>query len=137
MISELKSRKVGELMSRYPVWVRPEQSFNDSLEIMHMHKVSHLPVCEGSRIVGMISKTDLLDKAILIASNSSGRMYTKNQLESLENQTIMTSAPIFIKEKDSEEDAKSLMLSHSIHALPVVNDELEIRGILTFYDLIK
>jgi CBS domain-containing protein len=137
MIAEQVSRKVSELMSRYPIWVRPDQSFKDTLDIMALHKVSHLPVCEGKKIVGMISKSDLLDKAIFVAEHSSGKTFTKHQIQSIENRSIMSPDILFIKESGTEDEAKALMLGHSIHALPVVNSDLEIKGIVTFYDLIK
>jgi len=124
-------------MSRYPIWVSPDQSFRETLDIMKLHKVSHLPVCEGDQIIGMISKTDLLDKAIFVAGQSSGKTYTNHILDTLKNHQIMSKDPIFIREGELEDKAKKLMLDNVIHALPVVNDALEIRGIVTFYDLIK
>lgn len=137
MISEQTTRKVSELMSRYPIWVSPDQSFKETLDIMKLHKVSHLPVCEGKRIIGMISKTDLLERALNLAGQSSGKTFSNNVFHALKNHQIMTKSPIFIKEGETEKRAKEIMMDHMIHALPVVNETLEITGIVTFYDLIK
>ena len=123
-------------MSKYPVWVDYNQSLKDTLKIMKKHKVSHLPVCNGKTVVGMISKSDLLEKTLQIVESSSGRVFSDKLLSGTYNVEFMSKEPIVIGEMDNGISAGKLMRENLIHALPVVNAKNEIKGMVTFYDLI-
>ena len=130
-------RTIREVMSKYPIWVEYDQTLKETLDIMKKHKVSHLPVCSGLKVVGMISKSDLLERALEIATSSSGKTYAEKILKAVVNSDFMSLEPVVIRDHDSENLAKELMVNHMIHALPVLNDADEIQGIVTFYDLLK
>ena len=51
---------VGEVMSRGVVWVKPDDSIEDVTQLMGLHGIRRVPVCEGERLVGIISRSDLL-----------------------------------------------------------------------------
>lgn len=53
-------RKVHEVMTREVVTTHPSASLTDVVEIMEKHKVKRLPVLTGDRLVGIISRADLL-----------------------------------------------------------------------------
>lgn len=133
----LTQKPIIDIMSKYPVWVDYNQSLKDSLRIMKKHKVSHLPVCNGKTVVGMISKSDLLERTLQIVESSSGKTFSDKLLSSTYNTEFMSNEPIVIGEMDSEIQAGKLMRENLIHALPVVNADNEIKGIVTFYDLIR
>ena len=50
-------------------------------------------------------------------------------------QTIMTRNPITISERGTLEDVKKLFDQNRIHHLPVINDEGDLLGLITTYDL--
>ncbi len=54
------SRTVGEIMSRDPVTVGAWDTVEDALLLLHRRRFGALPVVEGRRLVGIISKTDVL-----------------------------------------------------------------------------
>ena len=54
------SRHVSDVMSRNPVFVRPETSLAKAAELMQHKRVKRLPVLQGETLVGVISRFDLL-----------------------------------------------------------------------------
>jgi len=54
------SRTVGEIMTRDPVTVGAWDTVEDALLVLHRRRFGALPVVEGRRLVGIISKTDVL-----------------------------------------------------------------------------
>ncbi|MGE5189333.1 MAG: CBS and ACT domain-containing protein [Gemmatimonadota bacterium] len=54
------SRTVGEIMTRDPVTVGARDMVEDALLILHRRRFGALPVVEGKKLVGIISKTDVL-----------------------------------------------------------------------------
>lgn len=55
---------VREIMSRELIIVHPEDSVMESLAIMTEKRIRHLPVMEGSQVVGLISIGDLVKRVI-------------------------------------------------------------------------
>ena len=71
-----KDTSVREIMTSKVVYVRPEQSVEECMALMTDKRIRHLPVVEGSRLVGVISIGDAV-KAII-----SEREFTIEQLQS-------------------------------------------------------
>jgi CBS domain-containing protein len=57
-----KSRdtQVGEIMTREPMTVGPEDTVTDCMEIMTEERIRHLPVIEDGKLVGILSIGDLV-----------------------------------------------------------------------------
>ena len=56
--AEASQIKVDDVMSRHVITCRPEDSLTRVLGQMTRHRVRHLPVLEGGRLVGLISIGD-------------------------------------------------------------------------------
>lgn len=52
--------RVGEVMTREPLWVSPSDEMEHCLLLMREHGFRHLPICEGGKLVGFVSLRDLL-----------------------------------------------------------------------------
>lgn len=55
-----KGSTVGEIMSRGVVTVKPDDSIEDVTQLMGLHGIRRVPVRDGDRLVGIISRSDLL-----------------------------------------------------------------------------
>lgn len=60
----LDSTLVNAAMAQNPVTVTPEATIEDATRLLISHRIRALPVVAGSRLVGIITTTDLL-KALL------------------------------------------------------------------------
>ena len=52
---------VGEMMTKRPITVTPKMTIQETLSIMATHKLRHLPVVEGEKLVGLINLRDILN----------------------------------------------------------------------------
>jgi CBS domain-containing protein len=59
-----KDTRVEEVMTPEVVTVRPETDLAEAMRLMTAHRVRHLPVVEGGKVVGVISIGDAV-KAII------------------------------------------------------------------------
>ena len=60
----LDATAVSQFMVRDVVTVDLAHSFADCLRLMHAHRVRHLPVVRGERVVAVVSVRDLLGEAV-------------------------------------------------------------------------
>lgn len=51
---------VGEVMTRSVITIRPDRPVAEAVRLMLEHRIGALPVTEESRVVGIITETDLL-----------------------------------------------------------------------------
>jgi len=59
-----KETKVADIMTREVVTVTPSTEASACMVLMSQKKIRHLPVLEGTKVVGLISIRDLMDDII-------------------------------------------------------------------------
>ena len=60
--------RVADVMTRHPRTIRPDGTVAEAASMMRSLDVGSLPVCDGSRLVGMLS-----DRDIAVRSTADGR----------------------------------------------------------------
>jgi len=55
----VETKKLGEICSDQLVSCGPNDSIEDAVRLMREHAIRRLPVCEGSKVVGIVSLGDL------------------------------------------------------------------------------
>jgi IMP dehydrogenase len=106
-----------------PVTVPPQMNIGQLLEITRKRKISGVPVVENGKLVGIVTNRDLrfetdLNKPISTIMTPQERLVTVG-----ENNTIL--------------DAKKLMQQHRIERVLIVNNNFELKGLITVKDLTK
>lgn len=126
---------ITEIMSKDPVTVDPAQSLYEVEELLNRHNIRHIPVIDGERLIGVISRSDLLRISVTDLNEEEDgvesvvyNMYTIPQ--------VMTKMPVFIDKNYSIKEAAEMLAKQSFHSLPVV-EEGKLIGIVTSTDLIK
>lgn len=93
-----------------------------ALQMMNESHVSHLPIVDGEKFAGLISEDDLLQ-----VENDNA------ELRELQQSFSMSS----VKEDEHFLKAVKLAVENGLSVVPVVNEENEVTGMITYADLLK
>jgi len=127
--------EVREIMSPDPVVLTVDDELSLAHDIMSLGRIRHLPVVEGSKLVGIISQRDLFKASL---ASVLGSDYDKNRehLKSVKIKEIMVKTVISVPPDMSLQEAGRIMLKEKIGCLPVVEDE-KLVGLITETDLLS
>ncbi len=98
-------------------------------QMMREHNIRRVPVVDGPKLVGIISREDLLQAMPSIFDPSVGPEHLE-QAGRITAATIMTPSPITVEPSTPLEQAALLMRTHKFGSLLVVQDD-ELVGIIT------
>lgn len=130
-----KREPVKEIMTKEVFSVQENQKLATVLELFRKHKIRHLPVLNGKKISGIISRTDINRLTFgALFENQEGA--DEAVLEILSIPQVMTSKPRVVQQDDTIKSVAEIFASEEFHALPVVENE-ELRGIVTTTDVIR
>jgi IMP dehydrogenase len=104
-----------------PVTIEPEAPLAVAVALMREHGISGIPVTRKGRLVGILTNRDL--------------RFEKNLGQRVEE--VMTTDLVTAREGVNIEAAKELLHRHRIEKLPVVNEQFELRGLITIKDIEK
>ena len=127
--TEILPAQVRDLMTPAPLAISPETSVQEAYRLMQDQRLSHLPVCEDGRLVGLLSEHDLL-RVLPSPATSLAAHEVHYLLDRLTVAEIMTRFPATIGPAQALTEAASRMLSHNVQALPVTENR-RLVGILT------
>ena len=51
---------LGEIMTREPITIKPDATLREAAKAMLEHKIGALPILDGTRLVGILTETDLI-----------------------------------------------------------------------------
>lgn len=113
-----------DIMQTHVISLRPNDTIKIALEILEEHNFRHLPVTDSGKLVGIVSDRLLLLKLSENASKSTPitQIMVSNVITSLAQTNIV--------------DIARAMMSEKISCLPVIDNELNLKGIMTISDLL-
>lgn len=111
-----------ELISQTIPFLRLSDKVYQALQLMNENNVTHLPVVKGETFVGLISEEDLLQ-----ADNDHSTIATMEQ----------SFSGISVKEDEHFLKAVQLAAENGVSIVPVVNEENELVGSVTYNELLK
>ena len=130
-----KREPVKEIMTKEVFTVQENQKLSSVIELFRKHKIRHLPVVNGKKISGIISRTDINRLTFgALFENQDGA--DEAVLEILSIPQVMTAKPRVVQQEDSIKSVAEIFASEEFHALPVVEND-EIKGIVTTTDVIR
>ena len=105
-----------------PIFLNEDNTVKQALELMAKYRISGVPVTRGTKLVGIITNRD-----IVFETN-----YDKKINE------VMTKSPLITaKEGTTLEEALEILKKHKIEKLPLVDDENNLKGLITIKDIEK
>jgi CBS domain-containing protein len=105
--------------------IAPEASIYEAAEKMSHLDIGPLPVCDGERLVGMLTDRDITVRAV--AAGRDPRMTPVRD--------IMTPDAVYGFEDQDVQDAARLMAQYQIRRLPVLNRSKQLVGMVALGDL--
>lgn len=119
-VDKVKKSESGMIVD--PITMEPEQKVKDALEMMSRYRISGVPIVRGRKLVGILTNRDLRFETDLDQPVSN--VMTKENLV-----TVSTDITL--------EDSKKLLHKHRIEKLLVVDDEFNLKGLITIKDIEK
>lgn len=129
-----KKLKVGDVMSREPVTLGPEESLMRGLEVMRMNRIRRVPIVLGDKLIGLLTEGDL--KRAEPSTLSESEEDFNRVMEGTAVSRIMINEPVTVDQDAPLLDAARTLLSQRFGALPVVSGG-RLVGVLTDVDLIR
>lgn len=130
---------VGQVMTTQVFFVAPETTFDKVREIFSSHEFHHLPVLDKGSLVGMISKSDLLllSNAFPLDDPARRRERDEELLSRILVKEVMTIQMVRLRPDMPIPVAVGIFLENIFHAMPVVDEEGDLVGILSWIDLLR
>ncbi len=115
----------SEIMAHPAVTILTSRTAKDAWRLMEQHRIRHLPVMTQDVLVGMITERDIL------------RWLASNQpIETGVDKVMQTRVFAATTNTDIHQLA-FWMFDEKLGAIPIVNEEKNVLGIVTRYDLLK
>ncbi|HEX7504794.1 MAG TPA: IMP dehydrogenase, partial [Syntrophales bacterium] len=119
-VDKVKKSESGMIVD--PITIEPEQKVKNALELMSRYKISGVPVVKGRRLVGILTNRDLRFETNL--DQPVANVMTKDKL-------------VTVSQNISLEDSKKLLHKHRIEKLLVVDEDFNLKGLITIKDIEK
>ena len=106
-----------------PFYLSPEHTLQDANEVMAKYRISGVPIVEnGKKLVGIITNRDLKFETD----------FSRKIKESMTSKGLVTA-----KEGITLEEAKKILAASRIEKLPLVDEEGNLKGLITIKDIEK
>ncbi len=126
---------VRDYMSTDPVTIGPEQTVGDALELLKDHSIRRLPVMSKGKLIGLVTKTDLIkaspSPATSLSIHEINYLYPKIKIKD-----IMTKEVVTISPDAAIEEAAVTMRENKFGTLIVIKKD-SLVGLITESDLFK
>lgn len=109
-------------------------TFSQVMEFFTQHRIQHLPVADGDKLIGIISVTDMLD--FMARQLKTGPLDPAKLNMVFQIQNEMTPNPITVTPEENLESILHVLREGKFQAIPVVQGGI-IKGIITNKDIVR
>ena len=106
-----------------PVTIQPHMTVRDVLALTRLHKISGLPVVDGTKVVGIVTNRDL--------------RFETNLDQSIANIMTPKDRLVTVREGASREEVMGLLHQHRLERVLVIDDVFNLKGLITVKDIQK
>ncbi|WP_246792328.1 CBS domain-containing protein [Burkholderia perseverans] len=115
---------VADVMTRDPATVAPDQTLRHAARLMDELNVGALPVCDGTRLIGMLTDRDIVVRAVSAGVGPD---------EPIEG--VASGPALWCHEADDLDAVRSRMADRQIRRVPVVDAGKRLVGIVALGDI--
>lgn len=127
---------VDKVMTQLVTCISPEQTLAEIFDIFATASYHHLPVVSDGKLVGIVSDRDLSRCMSPFTGTAIERPEDKAQLN-LAVREIMSTNIVSIDRTTTVDTASILLLENHISCLPIVSQQQELEGLLTWKDILR
>jgi CBS domain-containing protein len=134
------NRKIGDIMTTQVIFVYPEDNMEVVAEIFQSNNIHHIPVLDRDGVVsGILSKEDylLLCDHYSLFRPEVGKEVNKRFLTKLKASEVMSRQVATLHPDDNILLAVGMFRENLFHAIPIVDEEKHLVGLITTYDLLN
>ena len=125
--------RVDRYMTEAVLSVDIDEPAGEVLRLLAGYPVHHLPVVRGEKVVGMLSAADISKlESFLPRSGEARAEYLSRHMQIA---TMMHKPPVTVRPQTTLLEAARIMVSNAVHALPVVDEQERLLGIITTTDI--
>ncbi len=106
-----------------PVTIQPHMTVRDVIALTRLHKISGLPVVDGTKVVGIVTNRDL--------------RFETNLDQSISNIMTPKERLVTVREGASREQVMALLHQHRLERVLVIDDAYNLKGLITVKDIQK
>jgi IMP dehydrogenase len=106
-----------------PVTVGPQTTIREVQEITQRHNISGVPVVDGNELVGIVTSRDM--------------RFERKLDDPVRNIMTRKDKLVTVRENASQDEVLQLLHKHRIEKVLVVNQDFELRGLITVKDIQK
>ena len=127
---------VKHFMTKEVITVSKDTRVTDAVDIMERNNFHRLPVVENEKYIGLVTDEEIAENSP--SSVTSLSIYEMNYLfDKVSVGEIMIKQTITISPDTLVEEAATLMNDKNVTVLPVLDEENQVVGILTYKDIFK
>lgn len=119
------AKKIREVMTRDVEVINPNDTLRDAAEKMRTLNVGPIPVCDGQRIVGMLTDRDIVVRAIALGKDPNTTQVSD----------AMSSGIEYCFDDDDTENVLNRMREKQLRRFIVVDRSKKLVGIVSLGDL--
>ena len=105
-----------------PFFLEPENKVTDALALMQKYKISGVPITKNGKLVGILTNRDLRFETDF-----------EQPIDNVMTKENLVTAPV----GTSLSEAQKILGKHRIEKLPIVDDEYNLKGLITIKDIEK
>ena len=119
-VDKVKRQENGVITD--PIFLTPNQTLQDAEDLMAQYRISGVPITVDGKLVGILTNRDTTFETDF--TKKIGDVMTKDNLVTAPEDTTI-------------EEAKEILKKHKIEKLPLVDDEGNLKGLITIKDIEK
>jgi acetoin utilization protein AcuB len=129
---------VSRSMTRKVITVGPETGLFEAQELMAESTIRHLPVIDpDDRLIGIVTDRDIRSALPYEFFKQHPTEEEKQKFSRLQIKDIMSKNPLTISPTYTIQDALLMIQDAKVGALPVVDEENRLKGIISVRDLLR
>lgn len=125
---------MSEAIITNPICVEQGDTLETVNKLINGEGLSHLPVVENGKLVGVVDMADLSSRYLKIMEQNES---CEQCVAEINVHQIMNTSPVTVLESDSLDLIMEVFLSNDVKGLIVVDNANNLKGLITSFDLLE